>query len=69
MVVATISLLLFAAGCFGAKLAALEAIEVVQLSGLMILTVDNCAPTYYGLQYLSWSMGATILSQDRQLFY
>lgn len=66
MAVGAASLFLLAAGYFGAKLAALEAIAVVQLSALLLLTVDNSATTYDGLKYLSWSMGATILTQNRQ---
>lgn len=59
MAVAVLSVLLFAAGYFGAKLQALEAVAVVQISALLLFTADNTGPTYNGLQYLGWSLGAT----------
>ena len=53
------ALLIFFAGYFGAKLPALEGVAVVQLAALLLFTVDNTAPTYQGLKYLGWSLGAT----------
>ena len=68
IVVGVVSLLLFAAGYFGAKLPALEGIAVVQLAALLLFTVDNTAPTYDGLKYLGWALGATTIFR-KQYFY
>jgi hypothetical protein len=57
--ISVLSLLLFCLGYFGAKLPALEGIAVVQLSSLLLVSVDSTAPTFNGLTYLSWSLGAT----------
>ncbi len=68
MAVGVVSLLIFAAGYFGAKLPALEGIAVVQLAALLLFTVDNTAPTYEGLKYLGWALGATTIFR-KQYFY
>lgn len=68
MAVSALSLLLFAIGYAGAKLQGLEGVAVVQLAALLLLTVDKTGPTYAGLQYLGWSLGATPVARD-QYFY
>ncbi len=59
MVVTAVSILMFVAGYFGAKLPALEGIAVVQLAALLLFSVDNTAPTYEGLKYLGLSLGTS----------
>lgn len=68
MAVAALSLLLFFAGYFGAKLPGLEGAAVVQLAALLLFTVDNTAPTYDGLKYLGWSLGATPFFRKKSFY-
>ena len=63
-----ISLLLFALGYFGCKLQSLEAVTVVQLSGLLLVSIENIGPTFNGLKYLSLSLGITSLTQDEYYY-
>jgi len=58
-VTAVISLLLFVAGYFGAKLIALECVATVQLSSLMLFTLKDVNPTFYALHFLGISLGRT----------
>ena len=69
MGVAAVSLLLLAAGYFGSKLQSLEAIAVVQVTALLLLTVENTGPTYEGLSNLSYSLGVTALFGRENYYY
>lgn len=68
MAVSVASLLLYAAGYFGAKLQGLECVAVMQISALLLFTVDNTHPSYSGLKYLGWSLGATPFTRT-EYFY
>lgn len=57
MAVSGLTLVLFIAGYFGAKLVAIEGVAVVQLSAILLLTQKDTAPTFDGLQYLKYSLG------------
>ena len=46
LLVAGLSLLLFALGYFGSKLQSLEAVAVVQVAALLLMTLENMGPTY-----------------------
>lgn len=57
--VSGIALLLFLVGYFGAKLVALESIAVVQLSALLMVSLEDMSPPFGSLSYLSYSLGET----------
>jgi hypothetical protein len=59
IVTAIISLLLFVAGYFGAKLIALECVATVQLSSLLLFTLQKVNPTFHALHFLGISLGRT----------
>jgi hypothetical protein len=44
--IAALSLILFVAGYFGAKLTAIECLGVVQVSALLLLTLKNMSPSF-----------------------
>ena len=44
--VAGCSLILFALGYFGSKLQSLEAVAVVQVAALLLMTLENMSPAY-----------------------
>ena len=62
--VSALSLLLFVAGYFGAKLIAIECIAVVQLSAMLLFSLENMPPTFAALKPLTLSMGLTPLPKD-----
>jgi len=63
MAVAILSLLLFTAGYFVAKLTALECLAVVQVTALLLLTQQNMSPSFAELKYLGTALGLTTLLQ------
>ena len=59
LVIAVVSIILLILGYFGCKLLSIECIAVVQLAGLLLVTIDNMGSTYPGLKYLSLTLGIT----------
>jgi hypothetical protein len=59
IVTAIVSLLLFVAGYFEAKLIALECAATVQLSSLLLFTLQKVNPTFHALHFLGISLGRT----------
>jgi hypothetical protein len=51
------ALLMFAAGFFGGRLIGLECMAVIQLSYMMLLTVEDLSASLSGLSYLRYSFG------------
>ena len=66
--ISAFSLLLFGAGYFGSKLQSIEAVAVVQVSALLLVTQENMGPAFEGLRSLRYSMGLTPLSEG-QYYY
>ena len=68
LAVSAFSLLLFGAGYFGSKLQSLEAVAVVQVSALLLVTQEDMGPAFEGLRSLRLSMGLTPLSEDEYYY-
>ena len=65
MLVAAGTLVLMAVGYFGCKLQGLEAAAVVQVSGLLLVTVESLGPTYVSLSKLTFALGITNLANSK----
>ena len=63
--VAAVSLLMMIFGYFGCKLQSLEGVAVVQVSALLLMTLENTGPTFEALSDLSYSLGVTFLMKSK----
>ena len=64
LLVAGLSLLLFALGYFGSKLQSLEAVAVVQVAALLLMTLENMSPAYENMTNLTYSLGITPITRE-----
>ena len=55
---------MMALGYFGCKLQSLEAIAVVQVAALLLVTLSDISPPYEGLSKLALPLGVTYLNTN-----
>ena len=51
-------------GYFGCKLQIIEGIAVIQVTALLLMTVQDMGPTFSGFKILSISLGITPIFHD-----
>ena len=68
MIVSAVTLLMLIAGYFGCKLQSLEAAAVVQVSALLLMTLEDSGPTFAALSDLSYPLGITVLVKDEYYY-
>jgi len=68
MIVSAVTLLMLIVGYFGCKLQSLEAAAVVQVSALLLMTLEDSGPTFAALSDLSYPLGITVLVKDEYYY-